>query len=549
MSPGLALEPALVFVPVKAGAPSSARPEEERLAFERAVAEAIEQVGQIAVRLREEGGEEDAGILEAQALMLQDPTFHNAVVERVTSGLPAARAVQDTASDLEALFEALDDPYLAARAADVQDIADRVCRNLTGRQEIIATHPCVLVAHDLAPSQTATLDRQLVRGFVLEVGGPTSHTAILARSLGIPAVVGVGPITSRVRSGDTIAMDGQAGLVILQPGDAERTSFQARTRNSETTRQRRPPVRDLPAETRDGRRVILAANIGSLEDLPLAHESGAEGVGLFRTEFLFAGRSAVPTEEEQVEVYAAVLEAMTGHTVVIRTLDIGGDKPLPYLPMPKEDNPFLGMRGIRHALAQPDLFRSQLRALLRASPQGRLAIMFPMISGLEEVRTGRELVRTVQQEVGGSAEVGVMIEVPSAALLAEALAERVEFASVGSNDLVQYTLAVDRMNERVARLYQPLHPAVLRLLASTVEGMHRHGRWAGICGEMAGDELAVPLLLGLGFDELSVAPGRISAVKEQIRALTASACERLVRQALTCSSVDEIEELVRPHAS
>jgi phosphotransferase system enzyme I (PtsI) len=304
-------------------------------------------------------------------------------------------------------------------------------------------------------------------------------------------------------------------------------------------------LRDLPAETVDGRRITLAANIGSPEDIDAALDVGAEGVGLFRTEFLFAGRPQAPTEDEQVTAYRAVLARMAPHFVVIRTLDIGGDKPLPYLPPESETNPFLGQRGVRYTLAHDDVFRTQLRALLRASGAGNLGIMLPMVGAPDQIETVREMLSELQAEVGGAAQLGIMVEVPAAALLAGTLARRAAFFSVGTNDLVQYTLAVDRTNEQVGALYQPLHPAVLRLLHMTVEGAHVAGKWAGVCGEMAGDSLAVPLLVGLGFDELSMTPARVPAVKEMIRELSAGACRDLVNRALQCESAGEVERLVR----
>jgi phosphotransferase system enzyme I (PtsI) len=553
VSPGFAIGPAYVLPAVgdaPAGGyperplPAAGSPEDEERAFGDAVASGVEQLAEIASRLRSKGHEAEAGIMEAQALMLQDPSFGEAVRQRIAFGEVATQAVQEVAAEFKARFEEIEDEYLRARAADVQDIADRIYRNLRPDEEAAPDHPYVLLAHDLTPSQTAAIDKQLVLGFATDAGSPTSHTAILARALEIPAVVGLGAITARVQSGQEIALDGEAGAVLLAPDDSQRRAFSARTEARAARKMRLAKLREEPAETRDGKRITLAANIGSPEDMTAALEAGAEGVGLFRTEFLFAGRDRVPSEEEQTDAYRSVLSTMPEHTVVIRTLDVGGDKPLPYLPGPEEANPFLGLRGIRFTLAHTELFRSQLRALLAASTAGKLAIMFPMVSEVGEVLQARELLEQAQREVGGDAEIGIMIEVPAAALIAEQLAPYVSFFSAGTNDLVQYGLAVDRVNERVASLYRPLHPAVLRLLAHTTAGAHKLGRWAGVCGEMAGDLVAIPLLLGLGFDELSMTPSRIPEAKERIRSLEIKVCEQLAEQALRCSAAGEVAQVI-----
>lgn len=546
VSPGTATGPAYVLPDTTVQAATAASPAQEREALDRAMSAGAAQLEEIAAKLRAEGREPEAGIMDAQALMIQDPSFLNLARQEIEAGRSAVEATQGAAAHFKRLFEGLDDPYLAARAADVQDIADRICRNLLPELELPPLErPSILVARDLTPSQTASLDRHLVLGFATDAGSPTSHTAILARALDIPAVVALGDLTSRVRNGQDLALDGESGTVVLDPAPEESARYARRAREQAERHEGLRRLRDEPAETRDGYRLTLAANIGSPDDLGAALDAGAEGVGLFRTEFLFAERAAMPSEEEQVAAYRAVLEGMADHTVVIRTLDVGGDKPLPYLPQPPEANPFLGLRGVRYTLAHPELFRAQLRALLRASGYGRLAIMFPMVSEQAQIERARSLVLEAQAEVGGEAEVGIMVEVPAAALIAGRLAESVAFMSVGTNDLVQYTLAVDRVNERVASLYHPLHPAVLRLLERTVSGAHRQGRWAGICGEMAGDLPAIPILLGLGYDELSMTPSRIPAAKERIRSLERAACEQLAARALECATAEEVERLVR----
>lgn len=545
VSPGFAIGPAYLLETVTTER-AAGSPEEEREALERAVSAAVTQLGEIAAKLRSDGLESEAGIMEAQELMAQDPSLLDGARQRIDAGEPATQAVQDTAAEFKAMLEALSDEYLRARAADVQDVADRICRNLLPEMEAPPMdRPSVLVAHDLTPSQTASMDRTLVLGIATDAGSPTSHTAILARALDIPAVVALGDITSRIRSGQEVALDGEAGTVLLEPSLAEKEEIAGRAIRQLERKKRLAALRSEPAETRDGHRITLAANIGSPDDVPAALEAGAEGVGLFRTEFLFAGRDSMPSEEEQVEAYRSVLAAMPDHTVVIRTLDVGGDKPLPYMAQPAEANPFLGLRGIRLTLAHPELFRIQLRALLRASTAGKLAIMFPMVSEREQVEQARALFEEAQREVGGNSEIGIMVEVPAAALIADQLAPQVSFFSAGTNDLVQYTLAVDRVNERVAPLYRPLHPAILRLLAETAAGAHKHGRWAGICGEMGGDLLAIPLLVGLGFDELSMTASRIPAAKERVRGLEMKACQELAERALECGTAVEVQRMVK----
>ena len=546
VSPGFATGPAYILPTTPSEPETLASPQEERQAFDAAVVISAAQLEEIAARLRLQGHESEAGIIEAQSLMVQDPSLRDAVQKRIDAGESAARAVQEAAEDVKAVLEAMEDPYLAARAADVQDVADRIIRALHPELEAPPMQgPCILVAHDLTPSQTASIDRTLVRAFATDAGSPTSHTAILARALDLPAVVGLGDLTERVQSGQEIALDGEAGTVSLNPDTAQREAFVRGAAEQAKQKRRLQVLRHEPAQTRDGHRLTLAANIGSPDDVPAALDAGAEGVGLFRTEFLFAGRDRMPGEDDQVEAYATVLRAMPDHTVVIRTLDVGGDKPLPYIPATREENPFLGLRGIRYTLAHSEVMRSQLRALLRASRYGKLALMFPMVSELEQIEQARALVAEAQAAVDGEAEIGIMVEVPAAALIADQLAPHVDFFSAGTNDLAQYSLAVDRVNERIAALYRPLHPAILSLLAQIVAGAHNHGRWAGICGEMGGDLLAIPLLVGLGFDELSMTPSRIPAAKERIRRLEFTACRDLAQRALRCTTAAEVEQQVR----
>lgn len=549
VSPGTAVGPVYLVRDTHTTATAFRGLEDELRALDAAVAESAAQLGALAARLRSDGHGDEAGIMEAQAVMAADPSFLGSARDGIGRGISASQAVQEAAAQFRAMFEGMDDPYLAARAADVQDVADRLSRNIEGVESVGLDHPAVVVAADLTPSQTASLERGLILGLATDRGSTTSHTAILARALGIPAVVGLGDLSSQVENGVEIGLDGELGIVLVQPSETERTALLDTAGQVDDERARLRSLRNLSGETVDGRRLTLAANIGSPADVASAEEAGAEGVGLFRTEFLFAGRSAPPTEDEQVDAYASVLRSMAPHTVVIRTLDVGGDKPLPYLSQSEEMNPFLGQRGVRYTLSHPEVFRTQLRALLRASTTGKLAIMVPMVTTVTEVEVVKAVLAELGAEVGGEAQFGIMVEVPAAALLAREMARHVSFLSVGTNDLVQYALAVDRTNERAASLYQPFHPAVLRLLKLTVDGAHAEDTWAGVCGEMAGDVAATPLLVGLGFDELSMTPARIPAVKDRIRRLNASACQRLATRALACETAEEVEVLLRDFAT
>lgn len=549
VSSGNAIGPAHVIREAQLEADVATTPEEARRALDEAVIGAQSELDALAARLRADGYEDEAGIMVAQALMAQDPSFLDMVRGDIAAGRPALTAVREAAAHFRSMFEGLDDPYLAARAADVQDVADRISRGLAHEELRPILHPSIVVAHDLTPSQTVTLDRNLVLGLATDVGSATSHTAILAGALNIPAVVGLGTVSREVRDGQEVALDGETGVVLIEPDVTETEAYSQRASRQKEERDRLRATRHEAAETRDGRRLIIAANIASPDEAPAALDAGAEGVGLFRTEFLFAGRDREPSEKEQIEAYSTVLAAMAPHTVVIRTCDIGGDKPLQYVPQPRETNPFLGERGIRYALAHRDLFRRQLRALLQSSRSGKLAIMFPMLSDVEQVNDAQELLAEAFSEVGGEAEVGIMIEIPAAALISDQLARHVSFFSVGTNDLAQYALAVDRTNERVASLYRPLHPAILRLLRSTIDGAHARGRWAGVCGELAGDTTAIPILVGLGFDELSMTPSRIPAVKARVRGMDYAGCRELAEQALDCETASEVEKLVRASLS
>ncbi len=503
------------------------------------------------------GMEEAAGILEAQAVMLEDPELLGAVERAVRErGLALERAVAETSEDFARQLEALDDPYIRQRAADIRDIAQRLLRNLSGVGEktIVLDRPSVVLAEDLTPSETAGLPAGLVLGFAIEKGSETSHTAILAKARGVPAVVGATGLLAAVAAagpGRNAAVDGSSGVVEIDPGAEASRRYAARARETEEETARLRRAAQAPAVTRDGVRVEVGANIGSPADVAAALESGAEGVGLFRTEFLFMETGRPPDEERQVAAYSEVLAAMGGRPVIIRTLDVGGDKDISYLGLEREANPFLGLRGLRLCLARPELFKTQLRAIYRAGVKGKARVMFPMVSTVEEVREAKALAAEAVSELereglehDAGIPLGVMIETPSAALEARELACEVAFFSVGTNDLTQYTLAVDRTNAAVAHLADPFEPAVLRLVAQVARAAAEAGIRAGMCGELAGDPLATALLVGLGLVELSAAAPRIPRVKENVRLVNLDRAREVAAQALELPSAAEVRRFL-----
>jgi phosphotransferase system enzyme I (PtsI) len=499
----------------------------ERL--EAALVATRHEVRELQRHLSEKLGSKDASIFEVHLLILEDPVLLNESSRRVRElRLAAGAAFQDVAREYVEMLGSVDDPYLRERAADIRDVTQRVIRRLAGqeRRETLAdiTEPVIVISHDLTPSATAQLDRSKVLGFATDVGSSTSHTAILANSLGIPAVVGLHEISARVRTGDPVLLDGHTGAVFIRPTDQTLFEYGQLARRRVQFEERLKEIRDLPAVTLDGERIVVSANLELAEDSGAVAEAGAEGVGLFRTEYLFLQATQIPDEEAQYAAYRAVAERVKPHAVIIRTLDIGGDKFIPYLRMPQEVNPFLGWRAIRFCLQQRDVFRSQLRAILRASAHGSVRLMYPMISGVEELSAANEALEACKEELrkeglpfDENLEVGAMIEIPSAVMVADHLAKKVRFFSIGTNDLIQYTLAIDRLNDRIAHLYEPTHPAVLRMIHMTIEAARRHDIWVGVCGEMAADPVLVPLLLGLGVHELSVAPASVPRVKHLIR--------------------------------
>ncbi|MBI5801987.1 MAG: phosphoenolpyruvate--protein phosphotransferase [Verrucomicrobia bacterium] len=500
-------------------------------------------------------GAKDASIFEAHVLVLDDPTLLEGVTRMIAEEKVTAEwAFHTVAERFAQTLEALPDDYLRERVADLRDVAVRVVNNLVGHEEAVdlgrLKEPCIVIAHDLAPSITARLDKKMVLGFGTDVGGKTSHTAIMARSLRIPAVVGLKDASHRLHNGQTVLLDGFTGVVVLNPTDQTLFEYGQIEQRQKSFEERLHEIHNQPAVTLDGAQITLSANVEEASDAAEVKIAGGEGVGLFRTEFLFLNRSTLPGEEEQYQVYRQVASELKPQPVIIRTLDLGGDK-LPTIVGIAQDaaemNPFLGWRAIRFCLQESAIFRAQLRAILRASAEGNVKIMYPMISGLEELTQSNELVEQCKAELRAAGvpfdenlEIGAMIEIPSAVMIADSLAKRVKFFSIGTNDLIQYTLAVDRLNEKIAYLYDPTHPAVLKLIKLTVEAAHRHGIWVGVCGEMASDPAMVPLLLGLGVDELSTSPPLVPPIKYIIRRLKLSECAELADFALTCESSSEI---------
>ena len=558
-SGGIAIGKAFVYSKEPVRVPSDAIAPEDVLAQQAALDAAIEKTREQLQTIKDRAGdalpEEEAAVFEAHLMFLDDPEFTGAAREKIGESLVgAAYAVKFVTDGFVAEFQAIEDEYFKERAADIADVGGRIVRNLLGAAEADLSRietGSVVVAHDLAPSDTAQLDRTKVAGFVTEIGGKTSHTAIMARSMEIPAVLGLPGVTRMVRTGDAVVVDGNDGTVIAAPDEAVVEEYARRKEAYEAERAELRLLTGARSVTADGRAVRLFANIGSPGDAKRALGYGAEGIGLYRTEFLFMDADAMPDEDRQFTAYRQVLEEMRGGPVVIRTLDIGGDKALPYLEMPEEMNPFLGVRALRLCFREPALFRTQLRAILRAGAYGDARIMFPMVSGVEEVRQAKAVLEECKRALAREGahfdpdiRVGVMVEIPSAALTAGAIAKEVDFFSIGTNDLCQYTLAVDRMNAGVGYLYDPFHPAVLRLIKMVIDASHEAGIHTGMCGEMAGDEKAAPLLLGLGLDDFSMGAASLLRVKRAVRSTTMSEAQELAKKALALESAQAVRALL-----
>ncbi|AYE34591.1 phosphoenolpyruvate--protein phosphotransferase [Clostridium septicum] len=495
--------------------------------LQKALDQAKLQLTAIRDKALAEIGEHEAQVFEAHLTLLDDPEFTGGMLLEIESNsINAMKAVENVTNTFVMIFESMEDEYMRERAADIKDVSKRIISNLAGRGGdafAITEENTIVVAHDLTPSDTAQLDRSKVVGFLTNIGGRTSHSAIMARTLEIPAIVGLKDITTSVKNGDFVIVDGIEGVCIINPEQSVVDEYTAKRENFLKEQEELKKLIDVKTVTKSGKRVEVCGNIGSPADAEAVVANGGDGVGLFRTEFLYMDRDSAPTEEEQFESYKKVLEIMNGKQVVIRTLDIGGDKTLPYLPLPEEMNPFLGYRAIRLCLDRKDIFRVQIRALLRASVYGNLAVMFPMISGLEEFKQAKEFVEECKAELKAEGiayseniQWGIMVEIPAAAVYADELAKYVDFFSIGTNDLIQYTLAADRMSEKVSYLYNPMHPSVLRLIKMTIDGAHKHGKWVGMCGEMAGDETAIPTLVEYGLDEFSMSATSILTAKKII---------------------------------
>jgi phosphocarrier protein FPr len=559
-SPGVAVGPARRFhtPALEIGDVSGRGAEEEGRALDSAIAVTREAIEAQRRAVAGRAGAYQATIFEAHLLFLDDEALLDPTRAAIEKGVPAARAWNDTIADVASSWETIDDPYQRARAADLRSVGTQVLARLLGIEPPAPRldEPGILVTADLAPADAAALDPSTALGVATASGGPTSHAAVLARSLGIPAVVGLGEAVLDVREGAQVALDGDAGVVVVDPSPEVVQRFEARRRGSEMADRTARAEAHAPAFTLDGLPIEVAANVGSPGDVAGAVEAGADGIGLFRTEFLFMSRDAMPSEDEQEAAYRAAAEALGGRPMIVRTLDAGADKPIPYLAQPAEANPFLGVRGLRLGLERPELLDAQLRAILRVAVDHPVRVMFPMVATLEEFRAGRvavERARAILVDAGLPApdriDVGVMIEVPSAALAADRLAEEADFFSIGTNDLSQYTLAAERGNERVAALADALHPAVLELIRLAAAAAAAKTRWTGVCGEIAGDPLATPLLIGLGVTELSMSAPAIPHVKQVVRRTDIASARALAERALVTSSAAEVRDLLRTYAT
>ncbi|MGM0524478.1 MAG: phosphoenolpyruvate--protein phosphotransferase [Bacillota bacterium] len=501
-------------------------------------------------------GDEHAEIFSAHLLVLSDPELITPMEDKIKNdNVNAEKSLDDVANMFIDMFKGMDNEYMRERAADIQDVTKRVMAHLlkvTFPDPALIDEEVVIIAEDLTPSDTAQLNKQFVKGFTTNIGGRTSHSAIMARSLEIPAVVGTKTVTEDVSEGDIVVVDGIDGKVVINPTEDELATYKQKQADFEKQKEIWAQLKDEPTISKDGEHVELVANIGTPDDVEGVLNNGGEGVGLYRTEFLYMGNSDFPTEDQQFEAYSSVLKQMGDKPVVVRTLDIGGDKELSYLDLPKEMNPFLGFRAIRLCLERDDIFRTQLRALLRASVHGNLKIMFPMIATLDEFRAAKALLLEEKDnltaegvKVSDDIEVGIMVEIPATAVIARQFAKEVDFFSIGTNDLIQYTLAADRMNERVSYLYQPYHPAILNLVNNVIEAAHAEGKWAGMCGEMAGDSIAIPILLGLGLDEFSMSATSILPARTQIKDLSKEELRSFKDELLSMSTADEVEAFIR----
>lgn len=556
-SPGVALGKALVVEhsELVIEKKSIDNVEAEIAKLEDAVAVSKEELVKVKEKASEELGAEEAEIFEAHLLVLEDPELIGSAIDKIkTESVNAEYALNEIKEMFVSMFESMDNEYMKERAADIKDVTNRILRHILGIKVVdlsALSEEVVLIAHDLTPSDTATMNKKMVLGFLTDIGGRTSHTAIMSRTLEIAAIVGLNDITSKVKDGDFVVFNGDTGEVIVNPDEETINKYTELKAKYEDERKALQLLKGKPSVTLDGKHVELAGNIGTPNDIEGLIKNDAEGVGLYRTEFLYMDRDSFPTEEIQYEAYKAVLEGMDGKPIVIRTLDIGGDKELSYLSMEPEMNPFLGYRAIRLCLDRKDIFKTQLRALYRASIHGRLRIMFPMISSLEELLQAKEVVKEVLAELDSEGvayakdvEIGMMIEVPSAAVISDVLAKHVDFFSIGTNDLIQYTCAVDRMNQKISYLYNQFNPAVLRLIKTVIDNAHKEGKWAGMCGESAGDQKMIPILLGMGLDEFSMSPISILPARKLITSVKESDMKKLADDVLNMGTAEEIKSYI-----
>ncbi|UTM58049.1 phosphoenolpyruvate-protein phosphotransferase PtsI [Photobacterium sp. CCB-ST2H9] len=555
-SPGIAFGKALLLqeeeITLDKSPVSGDQIEKEIECFFNARQKSSEQLEVIKEKARATFGEEKEAIFEGHIMLLEDEELEEEIIAFIKENKArAAYAIYSVIEEQAMTLESLDDEYLKERATDIRDIGNRFVKNALGINIVnlsAINEEVILVANDLTPSETAQINLNYVLGFITDIGGRTSHTSIMARSLELPAIVGTNDITKQVQNGDMLVLDAINNQIVINPTDGEMAKFKTIRDEFQAEKDELAKLKDLPAITLDGHQVEVCGNIGTVKDCDGVNRNGGEGVGLYRTEFLFMDRDALPTEDEQYQAYKDVAEAMQGQAVIIRTMDIGGDKDLPYMDLPKEMNPFLGWRAVRISLDRRDILRAQLRAILRASAHGKLRIMFPMIISVEEIRELKNELETYKAELreeglafDDSIEVGVMVETPAAAAIAHHLAKEVDFFSIGTNDLTQYTLAVDRGNELISHLYNPMSPAVLTVIKQVIDASHKEGKWTGMCGELAGDERATLLLLGMGLDEFSMSAISIPRIKKVIRNSNFADVKLMAEQALALPTAAEIE--------
>lgn len=530
-------------------------PDLEEEKFYKALEKSKGEIDTLYEKTIEDVGEKEAEIFTAHKMMLEDPEFIKAIEEKIKNeGVNAEWAVQETANAFIALFENIEDEYLKARAADIKDVSDRLLRRLLNKESIDLLgidEKSVIVAEDLTPSDTATMNKDMVVGLVTELGGRTSHTSIIARTLEIPAIAGIKEITDLVKHGDLIIINGNTGEVIVNPSEEEIETY---NKKFEEEKELKEALKDMIGKetiSKDGHKVELVGNIGTPSDIDKVLEKDGEGVGLFRSEFLYMDNDSLPTEDEQFQSYKEVADKLKDKPLVIRTLDVGGDKEIPYLNLPKEMNPFLGYRAIRVGLDRPEILKTQLRAIYRASKYGNIKIMFPMISSIEELRKAKDIAKEVRMDLKNEniayseeVEIGIMVEIPAVAVHAKAFAKEVDFFSIGTNDLIQYTTAVDRGNQNISDLYNQYHPAVLRLIKMTIDGGHEEGIWVGMCGEVAGDKKLLPVLLGMGLDEFSMSSGSILRARYQIRNTDKAEMETKIEEILDLPTAEDVEKYI-----